>query len=122
MAWRFHPGASLTEQIADKIRLDIIGGIYETGAPFPTVRQLAFDASVNPNTMQKALCLLEEEGLLITLSTQGRIVTEDKTVIESAKERHRQRVIFEIIEKAKELSLSKEELTDYIEKGWYDNE
>ena len=51
-----------------------------------TVRELAADAGVNPNTVQRALAELEGTGLLHTQRTAGRFVTEDTAVIQSAKE------------------------------------
>ena len=77
LAWKFKDGIPLTVQISDRIRQDILRGEYRAGEAFPTVRQLAAEASVNPNTVQKALVILENEGLLVTLGTAGRTVTED---------------------------------------------
>ena len=122
MAWKFESGLSLAEQIADRIRTDIINGVYKSSEPFPTVRQLAFDASVNPNTMQKALCVIEDEGLLVTLSTQGRIVTEDTELIDKARNVYKKKQLGSFIARAKELSITKEEFIEYIEKGWNENE
>ena len=122
MAWKFESGLPLTEQIADRIRTDIINGVYKSSEPFPTVRQLAFEASVNPNTMQKALCIIEEEGLLVTLSTQGRIVTEDLALIEKARVGCQRKQLDSFIARAKELSITKEQFIEYVEKGWNENE
>ena len=122
MAWKFESGLPLTEQIADRIRTDIINGVYKSSEPFPTVRQLAFEASVNPNTMQKALCIIEEEGLLVTLSTQGRIVTEDLALIEKARVGYQRKQLDSFIARAKELSITKEQFIEYVEKGWNENE
>lgn len=118
MGWKFEPGLSLSQQIVDKLRSDIIGGRYECGTPFPTVRQLAEEASVNPNTMQKALTALEAEGLLVTQSTSGRVVTSDAAVIDEAREKVTATNIGKIIRDAKELGINKDELLEYIKKGW----
>ena len=122
MAWKFDPGVSLSEQITDKIRQDIIAGVYPAGSPFPTVRQLAFEASVNPNTIQKSLTALENEGLLITLSTQGRIVTEDEDLIRRSGEITKSKEVAKIIALARETSLSLDELITLLKKGWTENE
>ena len=122
MGWRFESGLSLSVQIVDKLRSDIIGGKYESGMPFPTVRQLAEEAAVNPNTMQKALCALEAEGLLVTRSTNGREVTSDLEVIAAAREKVTLSNIKKVIKVARELDLDKDELIEYIKKGWDGNE
>ena len=75
------PQASVSGQLLHKYRLDIVGGKYPTGSQFPTVRALAYEESVNPNTMQKVLTTLEQDGLLISQGTRGRFVTEDAAVI-----------------------------------------
>ncbi len=118
MAWKFESGVALTLQIADRLRVDILGGAYDSGSPFPTVRQLAETAGVNPNTMQKALGLLENEGLLITQSTAGRIVTDDDEVLASVRDRYLTAFADRMIGEAKKMSINKAELLKYIEKGW----
>lgn len=118
MNWKFEPGVPLSAQIVDRLRADIVSGKYERGTPFPTVRQLANDISVNPNTVQKALSVLEDEGLLVTLGTQGRVVADNEAAISEAKVRLTKSSVAKIIRAAKELSLEKRELIDYIEKGW----
>ena len=119
MAWKFRSGLSLTVQIVDKIRSDILKGEYKMGAQFPTVRQLAYDAGVNPNTMQKALILLESEGLIITNSTVGRTVTDDVDVLSRAKVKAMSSFTQSVIREAKNMSLDMSELIRNIEKGWY---
>jgi DNA-binding transcriptional regulator YhcF (GntR family) len=72
---------SVSGQLLYKFRLDIIRGVYAPGAQFPTVRTLAYELSVNPNTVQKVLTLLEQDGLVIAQGTKGRFVTEDTQAI-----------------------------------------
>ena len=52
MAWSFDRNTPVFVQIADRIRRDVISGIYPPGEKIPTVRQLAAIAAVNPNTVQ----------------------------------------------------------------------
>ncbi len=122
MAWKFEAGIPLSQQIVAKLRRDVISGVYPPGSLFPTVRQLAFEASVNPNTMQKALSSLEEEGLLVTLGTQGRVVTDNTEKIETARRLSAEAEISAMIKRAKELSVSRDELIKYIRKEWNINE
>ncbi len=121
LAWQFNGTQAVFIQIADKLRRDVVNGTYPPGEQIPTVRQLAFDASVNPNTMQKALSLLEEEELLISRGTVGIYVTSSLAVIESA----RKKICFDTVERfcleAQALGISKTELMDYIkEVGIYE--
>jgi DNA-binding transcriptional regulator YhcF (GntR family) len=121
VAWKFNGMQAVFLQIADKLRCDIVNGVYLPDTQIPTVRQLAFDASVNPNTMQRALSLLEEEGLLVSRGTVGRFVTSDPEVIENAGKK----ICFQTVERfcreAQALGISREELMDYIkEVGIYE--
>ena len=77
MAWTFKSGQPIYLQIADIIKRDIFVGKYSAGDKLPGVRELAMLAAVNPNTIQHAMNLLEEEGILVTPSTAGRFVTDD---------------------------------------------
>lgn len=76
---------SLSGQLLYKFRLEIINGKYPPGTQFPAVRVLAYAESVNPNTVQKVLGLLEEDGVLICHGTKGRFVTEDEKIIQKIK-------------------------------------
>ncbi len=70
-------------QLSEQLARRIVTGVYPPGSRFPTVRDLAAEAGVNPNTMQRALGQLESEGLVITNRTAGRTVTEDVSVLDA---------------------------------------
>ena len=122
MAWKFKPGLPIVPQITDRLRTEIINGVYPSGEPFPTVRTLAAEAAVNPNTMQRALSQLESEGLLVTFGTSGRCVTDAPEKIVLAKELTVSRFTDKYIKEAKALGLTREELSERIMKGWSENE
>ena len=82
MAWELNADRPVYTQILEIIRTRIISGIYAPGSRLPSVRELAAEASVNPNTMQRAFVELENSGLVTTQRGSGRTVTEDITMIE----------------------------------------
>ena len=86
MSWNLSSERPIYAQIMERITLDIVSGIYLPGARLPSVRDLAQDAGVNPNTMQKALSELERTGLVISQRTSGRFITEDLTMVEKTKQ------------------------------------
>ena len=96
------------------MRAEIVNGTYRADEQIPPVRQLAFEASVNPNTMQKALSMLEEEGLLHARGTVGRFVTSDAAVLNTAGNRMRRETVRSWLAEAKALGISKEELIQFI--------
>jgi DNA-binding transcriptional regulator YhcF (GntR family) len=81
MVWKFVNDRPIYAQIVEHIQLGIVSGAIPPGAAMPSVRVLAVEAEVNPNTMQKALAELETQGLLHTQRTTGRTVTEDEEMI-----------------------------------------
>lgn len=87
MAWQFDNWRPLYMQICEKITFAVVSGQYPAGSRFPTVRELAIEAAVNPNTMQKALAELERQGILVSHRTAGRCVTEDPELIEAQRQR-----------------------------------
>ena len=85
MKWTFENGIPIYMQILRRLRTEIASGAYPPGAKLPPVRELALEAGVNPNTMQRALGELERRGLVFSQRTSGRFVTEEITVIDGAK-------------------------------------
>jgi len=79
--WEFASDRPISTQIVETIQKGILSGVYPPGSNMPSVRALAVDAGVNPNTMQKALAELESQGLLRTQRTSGRTVTKDERLI-----------------------------------------
>ena len=85
MDWTFRNDLPIYSQLVDKIKLAIVSGALPPGERLASVRDLATEAGVNPNTMQRALQELEREGLVFSQRTAGRFVTEDITVIDEIK-------------------------------------
>ena len=85
MNWQFSNDAPIYAQLIGQIRAGIVSGAFSPGERLPSVRDLAMEAGVNPNTMQRALTELERDGLVYSQRTAGRFVTEDKLMIEQAK-------------------------------------
>lgn len=117
MAWILDGDRPIYAQIIDEIRMRIIAGIYAPGDKIPSVRELASEASVNPNTMQKALSELERGGLISTMRTSGRTVTEDKKMIEDMKNKLATEQITLFFEKMKQYGFSNEETVELIQKA-----
>lgn len=82
MNWEFRSDRPIYAQLMEQITTAIASGALPPGGRIPSVRDLAQEASVNPNTMQKALTELEREGLVCTQRTAGRTVTQDAGRIE----------------------------------------
>lgn len=115
MAWALDSDRPIYAQIIERVQLDIITGHYQPGEKLPSVRDLASEASVNPNTMQKALSELEQSGLLYTQRTNGRFITEDTRLIEQIKNQLATMQVKEFIRKMKQLGLNDHEILQLIQ-------
>ena len=114
MSWDLKSDRPIYSQLIEQMQIKICSGIFAPGSKLPSVRELAQEAAVNPNTMQKALSLLEEDGLLYTNRTSGRFITEDANMIQQTKHNLAQEQISEFLEKMKSLGLSKTETLSII--------
>lgn len=103
MPWDLKSDRPIYAQLVEQIQLMIVSGAYSPGSKLPSVRDMAAEAAVNPNTMQRALSQLESEGLLYSQRTSGRFVTEDVDMIARSKKNLAVHVIRDFIEKMNRL-------------------
>lgn len=85
MQWKLTEDRPIWLQLTEQLTERIVSGVYPTGSRMPPVRELAAEAGVNPNTMQRALAQLEADGLVATNRTAGRTVTEDNAAVDSVR-------------------------------------
>lgn len=109
MPWNLDSDRPIFIQIIEKIQMDIISGVYKPGDKLPSVRELAAEASVNPNTMQKALTELERTGLVYSQRTSGRFITEDQNMINELKSELAKEIISQFLENMQKLGFQKED-------------
>lgn len=117
MPWNLNSDRPIFIQIIEKIQMDIISGAYRPGDKLPSVRELAQEASVNPNTMHKALSELERTGLVYSQRTSGRFITEDTIMIDQLKSELAKEVVTEFLETMQKLGFQREETISLLEKA-----
>ena len=117
MAWNLNSDRPIYAQILEVIQLRIIVGQYKPGEKIPSVRELAAEAGVNPNTMQKALSELERSGIVMAQRTSGRIVTEDMEMIKQTRNLLAKEQVEAFIGKMKELGFNKKEIMELLEQA-----
>ena len=105
MAWNLQSDRPIYAQLVDQIQRMIVTGIFPAGSRLPSVRELAAEAAVNPNTMQRALVKLEEDGLLYTQRTSGRYVTEETERIMEVKRALAEELIQQFVENMNRLGI-----------------
>lgn len=114
MPWTIQNDRPIYLQLIEQIKLRILSGAYASGEHFPSVRELAAEAAVNPNTMQKALASLEQEGLLIGSRTNGRMVTSDQSLIQTLRHELAEKNYGQFYQSLLELGYSDEDIAEFL--------
>lgn len=117
MSWTLDNDRPIYLQLMERIQRDIIAGVYQPGDKLPSVRDLALEAAVNPNTMQKALSELERSGLVYSQRTSGRFITEDTEMLTQMKKELATEHIQEFFQKMEQLGFSRAELLTLVTKA-----
>ena len=110
MKWQFKNDTPIYTQLIEQIKIGIVTNAFPPGERLPSVRDMAAEAGVNPNTMQRAMAELERQGLVYSQRTSGRMVTEDKNVIFAAKRDLAKSHINTFISAMNELGFDKDEI------------
>ena len=116
MEWHFRNDQPIYTQLTQQITLAILSGSIPSGGRLPTVRELAAEAGVNPNTMQKALAELERDGLVKSQRTSGRFVTDDKEKIMEVRRTLAYDEIERMVETISSLGYQKDDILRLLEK------
>ena len=121
MGWKIDDGRPIWTQLKEQMIKRIVSGTYPSGEKLPSVRDLAGEAGVNPNTMQKALSELEREGVLYSQRTAGRFVAEQKTGGTSMREELSQKHIQAFVDSMRTLGYADGEIVTVL-KGYLHEE
>ena len=115
MPWNFDNDRSIYIQLVEQIQNRIATGFYPPGSKLSSVRDLAGEAEVNPNTMQRALAELERMGLLYSQRTSGRFVTEDEGRIFEMKRKSAMDTVHSFLKQMENMGFEKEEIIHLIQ-------
>lgn len=115
MEWKLDDSRPIWPQLKEQLIVAIVAGKYMMGGAFPTVRELAEDAGVNRNTMQRALSELENDGFVVTNRTAGRTVTTDEGLVTRMKESIAKQSIEKFIKEMAAIGYNAEDVVKMIE-------
>ena len=121
MEWKFRSDLPIYSQLVEQIKLGIVSGSLLPGERLMSVRDMATEAGVNPNTMQRALQELERDGMVYSQRTSGRFVTENLQVIERAKKKLAEEQIRGFQEAMKKLGYRREEILTLLKEKEEEN-
>ena len=116
MQWELRGDRPIYQQLVEKLTEQIVSGQLAAGEKVPPVRELAAQAGVNPNTMQRALAEMEREGLMFTNRTSGRYVTEDIEMIGKVREQIAGERITEFLSGMSQLGFTEQDIVALLKK------
>lgn len=124
MEYQFDNDKPIYLQMVELIKTEIISGRLKSGEKIPSVRELAVQAKVNPNTVQKALAELERCGLIYTERTNGKFVTENKSIIKAYRDGIINEKVESFLKDMINIGVSEDEIREYLDskKGMFDCE
>ena len=122
MEWKLSGDWPIWLQLKEQITQRIVTGVYPMGGRLPTVRDLAAEAGVNPNTMQRALAELENDGLAVTNRTAGRLVTTDPSVVEKVRDALAGKCMMDFYDGMARLGFSRQEARQKLEEAEEDGQ
>ncbi|MCO7175071.1 GntR family transcriptional regulator [Sporolactobacillus kofuensis] len=120
MAQPFNPSVPIYQQLCERIKNKIIRGELGMGERLPSVRDLAIESEVNPNTVQRAYKELEDTQIVEKKRGQGTFVTENPAILQKMREEQKISHINRFVTEMREMGYSEKEmlhgLQDYLEK------
>lgn len=114
MQWDINTDKPVYLQLVEHIQAGIISGTFKPGDKLPSVRDLASETMVSPNTMQRAMAELEREGLVYSNRTAGRYITSDEKLIKKLKKRYISQIVVEFLDKMEQSGLDLDEIISYV--------
>ena len=121
MEWKYDDSLPIYTQLVEQMKRSIVSGEIAPGEKLAAVRDMAMEAGVNPNTMQRALQELERCGLVYALRSSGRYVTDEVSVIDAVRDKLAGETIQSFIENMSRLGFSKEEAIKKIQEAKNDD-
>ena len=115
MKFHFDNNIPIYIQLVQQLKLAILSGCLKPGERLLSVRDLALDVAVNPNTMQKALMELEEMGLIFTERTNGKFVTKDQELIYKYQAEYTKEMAFRYLDSMEKIGFDKSSAIHYLE-------
>lgn len=110
-------GRPIYEQVVERFQSLVLCGVLEKDAPLPSVRNLAMELSINPNTIQRAYTELERRGVIYTVKGKGNFVADNQALL-TLRENELKEDVKHLVRKAKEAGMTKETLGQLLDSAW----
>ena len=118
MEWKLTDDRPIWSQLSDLVASQIAAGVYGPGERLPSVRELAAEAGVNPNTIQKACRMLEEEGLLQSRMGAKSFIAVTEAEAEAIRVQLLEEDALALVQAIRRMGVSREEAGALLERLW----
>lgn len=115
MNFKFTNDSPIYSQLTNHLKLYIASGKLKPNEKLPSVRELAMQIKINPNTVQKSLEKLELEGLIYTERTNGKYVTDNTKLIKKIKQELAKEKVNTYLNDMQSLGFTKQEAITYLQ-------
>lgn len=115
MKYTFHSQEPIYVQLAEIIKRKIVRGELEPGMKLPSVRDMAINAGVNPNTVQRTYRELEGTKIVESKRGQGTFVTEDEEILQEIREEMKTKEVSRFVRSMREMGYSEMEMKAGLE-------
>lgn len=102
------------EQIVERFQMLIVKGVLEPDSQMPSVRKLATDLAINPNTIQKAYTVLEQQGFIYPVKGRGNFVAGGAKLVQEKQNAHLENVRA-VFQQAKEMGIPRDRLIEKLD-------
>lgn len=123
---QFEASKPIYMQIADQLYKQIIRQEINPGDKLPSVRDLAIELGVNPNTIQRSYSEMERLGIVETKRGQGTFIVEQQQIVVDLKQQLQNEIIHQFVKSMKELGFSQDDilagLKQYLQRGGQDGD
>ena len=110
----YRDGRPIYEQVVDEIEHMVVHGVLEPDSQLPSVRQMAAELSINPNTIQRAYSELESRGVIYSVKGKGNFVSPNAAALRERRLRDLKVQITELVRTARELGVSDAQLMEWM--------
>ncbi len=112
----FNNNSPIYLQIINKIKQDIVKEVYHPGDKLPSVREMAIETQVNPNTIQRVYQELDRQGITYTRRGMGTYITDDKTKINEIREQLAEKIFKKFVHIARKAGYTDVKILEQVKK------
>jgi len=110
------------EQLVESVKVQVLAGVLQADDPLPSVRQLSGQLGINPNTVQKAYALLEQQGIIYAVPGKGNFISPDTDTLRQQQAQTLKQEFADLTRRMKELGITLAEAQELLAQNFREEE